>query len=230
MTKKSAKRVEIPAIIKSELASLTNDELEAVAKLSASLLGGKFVPKEKIIRAETGGQHARAESFYNELASQLFNKTKARARPLQILLSSQDKTAKLFLAKHKEFDQFLEDATGKHELTDGERLKFYTIGANLIASALVEGGFTFNMNTVIGWISNAPSLFNAQFPSYISAGVLHVVIAAYLQNGVKGHTGALVELKAEEHKSNGKSKLREALRERTKKRRAADKIAEYGGH
>jgi hypothetical protein len=232
MTKTTAKRAVVPPALKGELASMSTNELEAVAKLTASLLGGKYVPKDKVLRAETGGQHARAEAFYNELANQYYSKTRARSKPFQILLSNQDKMAKSLLVKHKEFEQFIDDATTNHELTEAERLKFYAIGANLIAAALVKSGLTFNMNTLIGWVSNAPSLFNAQFPHYIGSGLLHIIVAAYLQKTVQGKKGALVELKTDEEankKGGGRSQMLQNLRSRKKNQQKANNLAEYNG-
>lgn len=186
---KAAKKVTLPQELKAELASLSTEELEAVGKLVASMTGGKFVINEKVTKVATGGQHSQAESLYTALADYMYSENKQRSKPFQILLSSQDNVAKLAVAKVKEFDLFLDEATGKHELTMAERLKFYTIVANLIGSALKDMKVVFTMSTMLHWLDKAPVLFDREFPSYIKSGLLHMVVFASLQKRVKGKSG-----------------------------------------
>lgn len=225
-----ATRAKVPPALKAELAGLSQGELEAVARLSASLLGGQFIAKTKVIRAETGGQHERAEAFYDALNDQLFHKLKTRGKPLQVLLSQQDKVAKTFLEQHKTFDAFLDDATGDYTLTEAERLKFYGITANLIASALIKANVTFNMGTLINWITHAPSLINRQFPTYIKSGLIHIVAKAAMQKKIQGHHGAIVEVRRDDElgRLTPKERGRQALRQRYKARRDNNKRDAYG--
>ncbi|MCP4528561.1 MAG: hypothetical protein GY833_22000 [Aestuariibacter sp.] len=203
MTAKT-KKVTIPQALKAELASLSSAELEAVGKLVASMTGGKFVVSDKVTKVDTGGQHSQAESLYTAMADYMYTETRQRVKPFQILLASQDNTAKLAVAKAKEFDKFLDEATGKHELTIAERLKFYTIAANLIGAALKDMKVVFTMSTMLNWLDKAPVLFDREFPSYIKSGLLHMVVFATLQKRVKGKAGHVKEGKTQEAKQVSK--------------------------
>lgn len=195
------KKATLPQALKADLAALSHEELEAVGKLVASMTGSKFVVSEKVTKVETGGQHSQAESLYTAMADYMYTENKQRVKPFQILLSTQDSTAKLAVKKVVEFDKFLDEATGKHELTIAERLKFYTIVANLIGSALKDMKVVFTMNTMIGWLDKAPVLFDREFPSYIKSGLLHMVVFATLQKRVKGKSGHVKEGKTTEAKA-----------------------------
>ena len=201
MAAKKTKKVTLPQELKAELASLNTEELEAVGKLVASMTGGKFVVNEKVTKVETGGQHSQAESLYTAIAEYMYSENKQRVKPFQILLSSQDNTAKLAVTKVKEFDLFLDEATGKHELTTAERLKFYSIVANLIGSALKDMKVVFTMNTMLNWLDKAPVLFDREFPSYIKSGLLHMIVFATLQKRVKGKSGHVKDSTSKEAKT-----------------------------
>lgn len=209
-----SKKATVPGHLKAELATLDTGQLEAVAKLAASLLGGTFTPKEKVLRAETGGQHARAEALYDALAVELMRKRSTESKPFQLLLSRQDQVAKNMLEKHAELDRFLDRACGSYKLTEGERLKFYTFTANIIANALVNAEMTMTIATLVSWLSHAPSEIDKQFPGYVRAGVLHTIIGAVLQIPVTGSKGALVEVrnKKDDNKPGRRSRSARGVR------------------
>ncbi|MDK1290144.1 hypothetical protein [Pseudoalteromonas umbrosa] len=214
MTRRST-RVSVPTELKSELAALSHEELQAVGKLVATMTGGKFVASDKVTKVDTGGQFSRSESLYSAITDYLYTETRHRAKNFQLLLAQQDKQAKALIEKQRAFDQFLDEATGSHELTEAERYKFYTITANLIGASLKELKVVFTVNTMINWLDKAPVLFDCEFPSYIKSGLLHMVVFASLQKRVAGKSGIVKEGRSDD------SKKRERRSRDYKKRREA---------
>lgn len=217
----SKKRVEVSGELKAELAALSHEQLEAVGKLAASMTGGRFVTKEKATNVASGGKHVRAETLYEALAVELYRKRRMESKPFQVLLARQDKMAKALIEKHAELDRFLDTACGKRPLTDPERFKLYAFTANIVASALVKAEMSMNLNTLINWLSQAPNLYDQQFPSYTRAGLLHTIVGAVLQQPITGQAGSVIDVRREPEER--KRQNAQALRARYKHRYKSDK-------
>lgn len=217
----TTKRVPVPGHIKTELAALTPDQLEAVAKLAASMAGGKYVPKDKVTKVDSGGRYARAEALYDALAVELYRKRRLESKPFQLLLSRQDAMAKTLLEKQQELDRFLDAACQSRPLTEAERFKLYAFSANLVAGALVKAELSMSMNTLINWLGQAPNHYDQQFPGYVRAGLLHSIVGAVLQQPVGGQSGSVVDVRREP--KDRKKQTAQDLRARYRHRYQSDK-------